>query len=237
MVDIPASTPASGESEGSEHPVWRQDAADRITIQAPPAATAPFGVHLGAGSEPLTLGAPAFAIGAMTLGVLFTGVFPPGVVGEAIPVAILVAGMALFVTTIWGIFLGQTLLSGIFGIVAGLFLSFGTLILGLDHHWWAIPAAEVPDAKAVYFIVFCCYFIFLIPPTLKLPAIYPFLVSLVVVGFALAASGALLGDVRLNQAAGADFLLITLGLFVIWLNVNMTSMEMKHPPPLGPPVA
>jgi hypothetical protein len=193
-------------------------------------------VHLGAGSEPLALGAAVFAIGALTLGMVFVGVFPASIAGVAIPIVTFTSGVALLITTVWGIFLGQTLLAGIFGTVAGLFLTFAAMSIGIVHNWYGIPAAEAPTAEAVYFIAFCCYFAFLIVPALRLPRIFPAIVGLVVIGLALAAASQLTGDAALAKVAGGDFLAITLGLFWIWLNVNMTAMGMKHLPALGDPV-
>jgi uncharacterized protein len=200
------------------------------------AAPAPLGVILGPGSEPLALGAAVFAIGALTLGMVFVGVFPAGVVGVAIPIVTFTSGLALLITTVWGIILGQTLLAGIFGTVSGLFLTFAAMIIGIVHNWYGIPAADAPKAEAVYFIAFCCYFIFLIVPALRLPRIFPIIVGLVIIGLAMAAASELTGDTGLARVAGGDFLLITLGLFWIWLNVNMAAMGMKHLPALGEPV-
>jgi hypothetical protein len=51
----------------------------------PVAASSPPDVLIGAGGDPLALGVSVFAIGALTLGMLFVGVFPAGAVGAAVP--------------------------------------------------------------------------------------------------------------------------------------------------------
>jgi hypothetical protein len=203
----------------------------------PVAASSPPDVLIGAGGDPLALGVSVFAIGALTLGMLFVGVFPAGAVGAAVPVAIFASGLPLILTTVWGFIRGQSVLAGIFGTVAGLFTTFGFLVIGLDHNWYAIPAADAPAAQATYFIAFACYFLFLIVPSLQLPRLFTVVIVLVFAGLALAAASQLAAMPVLAQAAGADFLAISFLLFWLFLNVHTTAVGMKPWPPLGRPVA
>jgi succinate-acetate transporter protein len=193
-------------------------------------------VRVGAGGEPLALGAAAFFIGALTVGMTFIGAFPPAAVGVGVPVAIFLSGLALTITALWGLFRGETLLTEIFGIVAGLFTSFGILLLGLAHNWFAIPPAAVPAAEGIYFIAFCCWFALLLIPSVKLPFMYTFTIFWVVVSLALAAAGELVAVPELLQGAGAGFLLIALCLAVFLTNANTASVGMKPWPPLGQPL-
>ena len=199
-------------------------------------APSPSDVLIGAGGDPLALGVSVFAIGALTLGMLFVGVFPAGAAGVAVPIAIFTTGLPLLLTAVWGIFRGQSLLAGIFGTVAGLFMSFGFLVVGLAHNWYAIPAADVPAAEAAYFIAFGSYFLFLLVPSLRLPGIYTLTITLVVLGLGLAAASELAAAPVLAQAAGAVFLAITFLLFWLFLNVHTTAVGMKPWPPLGKPL-
>ena len=167
---------------------------------------------------------------------LFVGVFPAGATGVAVPIAIFTTGVPLLLTAVWGIIRGQSLLAGIFGTVAGLFMSFGFLVVGLAHNWYAIPAADVPAAEAVYFIAFGSYFLFLLVPSLRLPGIYTLAITLVVLGLGLAAASELAAAPVLAQAAGAVFLAITFLLFWLFLNVHTAAVGMKPWPPLGKPL-
>lgn len=202
----------------------------------PVPASAPPDVLIGAGGDPLALGVSVFAIGALTLGMLFVGVFPAAAVGVAVPVTIFTSGIPLILTTVWGFIRGQSVLAGIFGTVAGLFTTFGFLVIGLDHNWYAIPAADVPAAQAVYFIAFACYFLFLIVPSLQLPRLFTIAIVLVFVGLALAAAAQLAARPVLAQIAGADFLVIAFVLFWLFLNVHTTAVGVKPWPPLGKPL-
>ena len=210
-------------------------ATDEESLTSEVAPSAPD-VLIGAGGDPLALGVSVFAIGALTLGMLFVGVFPAGAAGVAVPIAIFTTGIPLMLTAVWGFLRGQSLLAGIFGTVAGLFTSFGFLVVGLDHNWYAIPVADVPAAQAAYFIAFGCYFLFLIVPSLRLPMLYTVAITLVVVGLALAAASPLAAAPVLAKVAGADFLAITFLLFWLFLNVHTAAVGMKPWPPLGKPL-
>jgi succinate-acetate transporter protein len=168
---------------------------------------------------------------------VFAGVFPAGAVGVGVPVAIFTSGLLLLMTTLWGIFRGETLLTEIFGAVAGLFTSFGVLLLGITHHWFGIPAADVAAAEGIFFIAFCCWFVLLLIPSVKLPFFYTFTIFIVVVSLALGAAGAFLAMPSLTQGAGAGFLLIAVCLAWLLTNVNTTAVGMKPWPPLGKPLA
>jgi hypothetical protein len=202
----------------------------------PGPASTPPDVLIGAGGDPLALGASVFAIGALTLGMLFVGVFPAAAVGVAVPVTVFTSGIPLILTTVWGLLRGMSVLAGIFGTVAGLFTTFGFLVIGLDHNWYAIPAADVPSAQAVYFIAFACYFLFLLVPSLQLPRLFTIAIALVFVGLSLAAAAQLAARPVLGQIAGADFLVIAFVLFWLFLNVHATAVGVKPWPPLGKPL-
>ena len=96
-------------------------------------APSPSDVLIGAGGDPLALGVSVFAIGARTLGMLFVGVFPAGAAGVAVPIAIFTTGVPLLLTAVGALSAGSRF-SGIFGTVAGLFMSFGFLVVGLAHN-------------------------------------------------------------------------------------------------------
>lgn len=201
------------------------------------AAAARPDVLIGAGGDPLSLGLSVFLIGALTLGMTFVGVFPAAAVGVVVPVAVFTTGLLLLVTAVWGLLRGESLLTGIFGTVAGLFTSFGILVLGLDHNWFAIPPTAVPSAEAIFFIAFGCWFALLLVPSLRLPVTYTVTIALVVVAIGLACAGLLSPSATLLQAAGGDFLAVAFCLSWLWLNTHTTAVGMKPWPPLGKPLS
>lgn len=45
-------------------------------------------------------------------------------------------------------------------------------VLGLDHGWFGISAADATGAQEIFFIAWACLFLFLVIPCLKLPLVY-----------------------------------------------------------------
>lgn len=214
-----------------------QPAANGPERGAPAQAPGPPDVLIGAGGEPLTLGLAVFMVGALTIGMTFVGVFPAAATGELIPVAVFTTGLLLLVTTVWGLLRGQSVLTGIFGTVAGLFLSFGVLVMGLYHNWFAITPAAAPSAEAIFFIAFGCWFALLLVPSVKLPVTYTITIALVVVAIGLGSAGLLAPSATLLQAAGGSFLTVSFFLAWLWLNTCTAQVGLKAWPPLGRPLA
>jgi len=188
---------------------------------------------LVSGGDPLALGLMAFALGTLVVGMAVVGVFPAGALGSVVPIVATFCGVALFVSALWSFLLGESLLAGTFGTVSGFFFSLAALLLGLFHNWYAIPAADVPAAQEIFYIVWCCFFIALFIPFLRFPMIYPLTVFLVITLFALAATAVFTGSSTIQTAEGAATLAASFCLFWEWLNVTMTSVGMKKVPPLG----
>jgi succinate-acetate transporter protein len=49
--------------------------------------------------------------------------------------------VGLVISTLWAAALGQTTGAAVFGLFAGFWLSFPTLLLGLFHNWFPIPVS------------------------------------------------------------------------------------------------
>lgn len=197
--------------------------------------TGPQGVLLGAGGDPLFLGLPVFCLGATALGMALIGVVPLTALGIIIPVIALATGLYQVVATIWAIFLGQTAVAGIFGMFSGFWLSLAGLLLGLQHGWYGIAAADVAHAEGLYFIAFTALFFFLLIVSLRLPLIYPAIVALVVVALALAAVGVESGSTGALNAAGVVSLVFAAVGYYAFLSVGSVALGGK-PFPLGPPL-
>jgi hypothetical protein len=213
------------------------DPAAVASVPGTAAVPEPPDVLIGAGGDPLALGLSVFLIGALVLGMTFVGVFPVAATGVLVPVAVFTTGLLLLITAGWGVLRGESVLTGIFGTVAGLFLSFGVLVAGLDHNWFAIPPAAVPSAEAIFFIAFGCWFALLLVPSVKLPVIYTITIALVVIAIGLASAGLLAPSATLQQAAGGDFLAVAFCLAWLWLNTHTAAVGLKPWPPLGEPLA
>lgn len=197
----------------------------------------PTGVLVGAGGDPLILGLPIFAIGSLILGMVLVGVVDLTALGSIVPIILGATGLMLLVVTVWAAMLGQTMVAGITGTFSGFWLSLSLLLLGLVHNWYGLVLPQVPNVQEMFFIAWGCLFVFLLIPSLFLPAIYPLIVALVVAALALAATAAHNLDNDLFKAAGyVTFVFALLG-FLAFVNVGMTAMGAKKPlPPLGPAI-
>ncbi|MTD56217.1 GPR1/FUN34/YaaH family transporter [Amycolatopsis pithecellobii] len=194
----------------------------------------PAGVVVGAGGDPLIIGLPIFAVGSLALGMALIGVIPATALGAVVPIIVFGTGLFLTIVTVWAALLAQTMVAGITGTFAGFWLSLGALLLGLGHNWYGVTTAQAGSVQELFFIAWGCLFLFLLVPTLRLPAIYPAVVALVVAALALAAAGAATGDANLLKAAGYVILLFALLGFCAFVNVGLTAMGAKRPfPPLG----
>jgi uncharacterized protein len=196
---------------------------------------APQGVLVGAGGDPLFLGLGVFCLGATALGMALIGVVPLSALGIVIPVIALATGLYQMVATIWGILLGQTAVAGILGMFSGFWLSLAGLLLGLQHGWYGIGAADVGHAEGLYFIAFAILFFFLLIVSLRLPLIYPAIVAFVVVALVLAAIGGEGGSTGAFNAAGVVILVFAALGFYAFLSSGSVALGGKSLP-LGRPI-
>lgn len=197
----------------------------------------PTRVVVGAGGDPLIVGLPIFAVGSLALGMALMGFLPAGALGAVVPIIVLGTGLYQLVVTVWSALLGQSIVAGIFGTFSGFWLSLGALLVGLQHNWYGIPAASAGGAEELFFICWGCLFAFLLIPCLRLPAIYPAIVGLVVAALALAAAAVHTGVAELLAVAGYVILTFAFLGFCAFVNVGLTAMGAKKPfPPLGKPV-
>ncbi len=202
------------------------------------AVVAPQGVLLGAGGDPLLLGLPIFVTGSIALGFAEVGVVSPAGLGTIIPIISLATGLGLLLSTMWAIFLGQSIVAAIFGIFAGFWISLAFFLLGVFHNWFAIPTTDVVHAEELFFITWGIIIFFLTIPELRLPAVYPMinifiLLALVLVILGLESPGSVS---TFDHLAGiAVFIFAGLG-SLAFLNVSSIAMGGPASPPLGPPL-
>ena len=205
---------------------------------AQPPDVAPQEVLLGAGGDPQMLGLPIFVVGSIALGFAEVGVVSPAGLGTIIPIISLATGLGLLLSTLWAIFLGQSIVAAIFGIFAGFWISLAFFLLGVFHNWFAIPTADVVHAEELFFISWGIIIFFLLIPMLRLPAVYPLitifiLVALVLVILGLETPGS--ASTYDHLAGIAVFIFAGLG-GVAFLHVGSVAMGGPASPPLGPPL-
>ncbi|GAB2998558.1 GPR1/FUN34/YaaH family transporter [Amycolatopsis acidiphila] len=198
------------------------------------APAAPAGVLVGAGGDPLIIGLPIFAVGSLALGMALIGVVPATALGAIVPIVVFGTGLYLAVVTIWAALLAQTMVAGITGTFSGFWLSLGALLVGLTHNWYGVGPDQAGGAQELFFIAWGCLFLFLLVPCLRLPAVYPAVVALVVVALALSAAAVHTGNTDLLTVAGYVILAFAFLGFCAFVNVGLTAMGAKRPfPPLG----
>ncbi|MCW3015671.1 MAG: putative transrane protein [Solirubrobacterales bacterium] len=185
--------------------------------------------------DPAILGLPIFVAGSVALALALTGFVPPAAAGSALPVILAATGLGLLVSTVWAAALGQTMVACIFGLFSGFWWSYGILLLGLNHNWYAIPAADVTKSVELFQLTWAIIFGVLALATLRLPVAYTAVVVLVVVALVLLIFGTDNADTTLTKAAGwVSFAFAALGAY-LFLNSASTATGGK-PLPLGRPL-
>jgi uncharacterized protein len=166
-----------------------------IETRAPEVAAAPTG-------DPSILGLPSFVVGAVALSLATVGYVPPAAVGAALPIILGATGLGLLITTVWCAYLGQSFVACVFGVFTGFWFSYAALVLGLQHNWFQIPAADVTRSVALFLISWAVVMFFLAVGSVRLPVIYTILLGLVVIALVLLIFGTLNANTTLNKAAG-----------------------------------
>jgi succinate-acetate transporter protein len=176
------------------------------TVQEAPAVAA---------GDPAVLGLPMFVAASVALGLALVGYVSPAAVGSALPIILAATGLGLLVSAVWAAALGQTLVATIFGLFAGFWWSYAALVIGLNHNWFAIPAADTTHGIGLFLISWTVVMTALTLATLRLPVAYTAVVALVVVALVLLIFGTLHPSVTLTKAAGyVAFVFAALGLYL-----------------------
>ncbi len=197
---------------------------------------APIGVLIGAGSDPLMMGLPAFIVGWTCVGLALVGVVPAAAVGGIVPILLLGTAVFQLLAAVWAFLLGQSLVAAIFGVFSGIAFSFCLFLLGLFHNWFAIPAADVSGVEALFTISWGIVSVLLAWIMFKLPAVYGAIMIFVLTAFGLLSAAYLTGNANLVTAGGAAVLAFSaLGAYA-WLNVASEASGGPAWPPLGPPL-
>lgn len=145
-------------------------------------------------SVPSAIGVPTFVAGSVALALVLVGYVPSTAVGASLPVILAATGLGLTISAVWAAASGQSAVAGIFGIFAGFWLSYGVLVLGLLHGWFAIPAEAAVHTQGLFLITWLVIIILLTLGTLRLPLAFTVLFVLIDLALAAVLVGTLQGS-------------------------------------------
>jgi hypothetical protein len=198
----------------------------------------PLEVLLGGGGDPLVYGLPVFVSGSLVLGFALIGAVPvPSSLGSVLPATTVATGLGEFVTALWAMGLGQTMVAAIFGLFAAFWFSLFAMLMGLFHNWYNIPAEQAVATQEMFFIAWLAVFIFLTLGILRLPAVYVLLLVFVDLAVLFVLLAIVLTAPALFVVAGASVLgFCACGLYAFLNTAWTASGSPRSFPPLGPPV-
>ena len=151
---------------------------DNTAPAAAPEPPAPPVVGPMAG-DPAMLGLGSFIVGSVALGLGLVGVVPVGVLGAPLAIILAATALGLLLAAIWAAAVGQSAVAAVFGIFGTFWLSYGALVLGLDHNWFAITVAAVLATVKLFLVSWLVVIMMLTLATLRLPAAFSALFGLV----------------------------------------------------------
>lgn len=151
--------------------------------------------------EPGMLGLPAVIVGAVAFGMVLIGVVPATAVGASLPI-IIAASLALFLATIWAARIGENASAGFFGVLAGFFMSYAVLVLGLMHNWFGIAPTAVADTQKIFVISWIVVVALLMLAALRLPVAFLALFTVAEAALVLDLVGIINTSANLTKAAG-----------------------------------
>ncbi|MEO6702306.1 MAG: GPR1/FUN34/YaaH family transporter [Jatrophihabitantaceae bacterium] len=149
---------------------------DRPPIEPAPVAAAPNAFLAG---NPAAVGLPVFIVGSVALALVLIGYVPASAAAASLPIIMAATGIGLAFSTVWAAAVGQSAVASIFGIFAGFWLSYATLVLGLTHNWFAITASAATHTQGLFLISWIVVVTLLTLGTLRLPMAFTLLFALV----------------------------------------------------------
>jgi succinate-acetate transporter protein len=129
--------------------------------------------------NPAMLGLPSFIAGSVALGLGLAGAVPAGVLGAPLAIILAATAVGLLLAAIWSAAIGQTAVAGIFGIFGTFWLSYGVLVLGLDHNWFAITVTAVLATVKLFLLTWLIIIVMLTLATLRLPVAFTAVFALI----------------------------------------------------------
>ena len=150
---------------------------------AEPAAAAPVVGPLA--GDPAMLGLSSFIVGSIALGLGLVGVVPVGVLGAPLAIILAATALGLLLAAIWAAAVGQSAVGAVFGIFGTFWLSYGALVLGLDHNWFAITPTAVLATVKLFLVCWLVVILMLTLATLRLPLAFTAVFGLICVALLL----------------------------------------------------
>jgi uncharacterized protein len=203
-----------------------------ITETQAPEAPAVTGLLAG---DPMALGLPVFIAGSVALGLTLSGMVPGSPLGAPLAIIMAATGLGLSIATVWAIAVGQSAVASVFGIFGGFWISFAALVLGLDHNWYALPAASVSRTVELFLTVWLVVIVMLTIATLRLPVAYTALFTLVDIALLLVLLGTSQGSSGVTKTGGI-FVLAFAAVGVYLYLGTASAATGGGPVPLGKPL-
>jgi succinate-acetate transporter protein len=225
--------------------------AEQVAPVAESVPRGPMDVLVGGGGDPLVFGLPVFVSGSLVIGFGLIGLVPiPANLGSVLPETTFATGLGEFVTALWAIIVGQSIVAAIFGLFAAFWFSLFVVVEGIYHAGWfqfgliangkpasSAQTAVVTPTLQMFFIAWLIIFMLLTVMMLRLPITYVEIlvaVDLAVFFVLLAVS---YGFQPFFVVGGACILAFcAIGIYdSIGLGLYSTGAK-KVWPPLGPPI-
>jgi uncharacterized protein len=141
-------------------------------VQAEEVVVAEVAVTGPLAGNPAILGLPTFIAGSVALGLGLAGVVPAGVLGAPLAIILAATALGLLLAAIWAAAVGQSAVASVFGIFGTFWLSYGVLVLGLDHNWFAITVTAVIATVKLFLLTWLIVIVMLTLATLRLPVAF-----------------------------------------------------------------
>jgi uncharacterized protein len=206
VQQTPYETTEQGQYEGYEG--TRQD---EIKMEATPEVTGPLA------GDPLALGLPSFIVGSVALGMVLVGFVSPLGTGASLPIILAATAAGLFISTFWAMAVGQSAVALVLGVFAGFWLSYSFFVLGLQHNWFGVGAADIKSSTELFLTAWIVIMSMLTLATLRLALAFTAVLGLVDVALILLLIATIQVSPNLVKAAGATALLFaTVGIFIFF---------------------
>ncbi len=118
------------------------------------------------------------AVVAILLGLQLAGAVPAASAGLFVPV-LLLAGTAMLLLGLLAVRKGENIIGLFFSTFGPFVVSFGLLIIGLEHGWWGIPPADIPHAEGAFLMAWTIVLTVWFFLSFVLPAIFTLLLTFV----------------------------------------------------------
>jgi succinate-acetate transporter protein len=183
------------------------------------ASSTPDQARLAANPDPLVLGLPLIAVGAVALGLQLVGFVDDSSSGSPLAILIGASGLGLLLSAAWAASLrsrpasspwatGTSLPTTVLGTLAAFFVSYATLVLGLEHAWLGVRPVDVQHTVALFQISWLVGFLLLAIASVRLPAAFTALFVSFSAALALLLIGTLAPSATAGKIAGVVALLI-----------------------------